>query len=61
MPGKFIDFLLLEKENETEITNTQANAQACVFKILISSANLSNRLPQKKTSMNTAKQNCSMT
>ena len=52
--GNFVDFLFLEKENETEITdtNTQANAQACAFKILISSANLSNYLPENKTSMN---------
>ena len=50
--GNFVDFSLLEQENETEITDiyTQANAQACAFKtlILISSANLSNHLPQKK-------------
>ena len=54
MPGKLVDFSLLEKENETEITdtNTKANAQACAFKILISSANLSNHLPQKKNFMN---------
>ena len=49
--GNFVDFSLLEQENETEITDiyTQANAQACAFKtlILISSANLSNHLPQK--------------
>ena len=39
--GNFVDFSFLEKENETEIpdTNTQANVQACTFKILISSAN----------------------
>ena len=52
--GNFVDFSLLVKENDTEITDTytQANAQACAFKILISSANLSNHLPQKKASMN---------
>ena len=52
--GNFVEFSLLEKEIETEITdtNTQANFQACAFKIPISSVNLSNHLPQKKTSMN---------
>ena len=48
--GNFVHFSLLEKENETEITDT--NTQACAFKILTSSANLSNHLSQKKTSMN---------
>lgn len=52
--GNFVDFSLLEKENETEIpdSNTQENAPADAFKILISAANLSNHLPQKKALMN---------
>ena len=52
--GNFVDFSLLENANAIEITdtNTKANDQTCAFKILISSANLSNHPAQKKTYMN---------